>query len=96
MDIQVCIPAALAALHNFILQHDSIEWAEILRAQDVKDPDPGVRPDLDFGDLARGATTAQEKCRSEAQRDKIAAAMWDSYQIYLREKAAQLAAAANI
>jgi hypothetical protein len=86
MDIQARIPSALAALHNFILKHDSIEWKEVLAA-DVADPNPGARADTEdsnFGDLAHGVTTAQEKQRSEARRDGIAERMWQSYQDYLQ------------
>jgi hypothetical protein len=77
----------LAALHNFILKHDSIEWEDILE-MDVEDPAPGMRrgADTDFGVLAHGATTAQEKRRSEARWDAIAKAIWDSYQQVLRER----------
>lgn len=85
MDIQARVPSALAALHNFILQHDSIEWDDLLDA-DVEDPSPGSRgEDANFGDLARGETTPQEKRRSEAKRDVIAEAMYESYREYLRE-----------
>ncbi|KAF7372335.1 DDE Tnp4 domain-containing protein [Mycena venus] len=86
MDIQARVPSALAALHNSILKHDSIEWDKILD-DDVEDPNPGTRrEDIDSGDLADGATTAQEKRRSEARRDEIAQAMWESYQEYLRQE----------
>ncbi|KAF7372562.1 putative nuclease HARBI1 [Mycena venus] len=36
MDIQARVPSALAAVHNFILKHDSIEWDRILD-DDVED-----------------------------------------------------------
>jgi hypothetical protein len=87
IDIQARIPPALAALHNFILKHDSIEWEDILE-MDVEDPAPGMcrGADNDFGVLAHGATTAQEKRRSEARWDAIAKAIWDSYQQVLRER----------
>jgi hypothetical protein len=83
--IQARVPSALAALHNFILQHDSLEWADLLDA-DVENPSPGSRgEDANFGDLARGETTPQEKRSSEAKRDVIAEAMYASYREYLRE-----------
>ncbi|KAJ6568513.1 hypothetical protein B0H19DRAFT_938701 [Mycena capillaripes] len=84
MAIQACVPSALAALHNFILKHDSAEWNALLDA-DVEDPTPGARgSENDSGDLARSATTPQEKRRSETRWDTIAQAMWESYQEYLR------------
>jgi hypothetical protein len=86
MDIQARIPSALAALHNFILKHDSIEWDDILD-MDVEDPIPGTcSEENDFGVLVHGATTAQEKRQSEVRRDGIAQAMWESYQRLLRER----------
>jgi hypothetical protein len=79
MDIQARVPAAMAALHNFILEHDSIEWDDILD-MDFEDANPGTRHGNDFGELARGATTQHEKTRPEAQRDEIAQAMWEVYE----------------
>ncbi|KAJ7740323.1 hypothetical protein B0H16DRAFT_1324502 [Mycena metata] len=86
MDIQARVPPALAALHNFILRHDSVEWEHILNVG-LDDPTPGTRGEqADFGVLARGATTAQEKRRSELKRDQMAQAMWESYQQVLAER----------
>lgn len=90
MDIQARVPTATAAMHNFILEHDSAEWDTILR-MDVEDPNPGTwGADGDFGALARGATSEQEKERSEDRRDGIADAMWESYQNILRERGEDL------
>jgi hypothetical protein len=87
MDIQARVPPAMAALHNFILKHDSMEWEDILDME-MADPNPGVREgaDFDFGDVAEGPADDVEKERSEARRDEIAAAMWESYQAVLRER----------
>ena len=83
MDIQARVLPALAALHNFILRHDSED--DILDME-VEDPAPGARrEEADFGVLAGGATTSQGKARSEAKRDAITNAMWQSYQTYLRQ-----------
>lgn len=85
IEIQARVLPALAALHNFILMHDSQEWDETL-ATELEDPTPGTRTENnDFGILAGGVTTAHEKRRSEARRDGIAQGMWESYQDYLRE-----------
>ena len=81
-EIQAQILPALAALHNFLLKHDSVERDDILD-MDVEDPAPGFRGDT--GVLAAGATTDREKARSEAHRDGIAKAMWESYQQLLQE-----------
>jgi hypothetical protein len=86
MDIQARIPPALAALHNFILKHDDIEWEDIL-AMAAEDPNPGTRDDgADFGTLAEGPADNAEKARSEARRDRISQAMWDIYQQLLQER----------
>lgn len=88
MDIQARIPPALAAIHNFILKHDSLEWEDILKTV-TEDPNPGTRAnneDVDFGDLADGPADDIEKTRSEARRDGIAQAMWESYQELLHER----------
>jgi DDE superfamily endonuclease len=93
MDIQARIPPALAAIHNFILKHDDVEWEAILAAG-ANDPNPGTRnndPDMDFGTLAAGPATDAEKTRSEARRDAIAQAMWESYLQILRERGEEFA-----
>lgn len=83
MAVQARIPPAMAALHNFILKHDPVEWEDILNME-IEDPNPGTRNDS--GRLAEGPTDAAEKERSESRRDSIAQAMWDSYQQLLRER----------
>ena len=85
MAIQARIPPALAAIHNFILKHDPVEWDSIL-AMEEEDPNPGTRANDNFGRLAEGVTDDIEKARSEARRDGIAQAMWDSYQELLHER----------
>lgn len=87
MDIQARVPPALAALHNFILKHDALEWHAILEMA-TEDPNPGTRANDDdaFGDLAEGPADDDEKYRSEEWRDVIAQETWDSYQELLRER----------
>ncbi|KAJ6537447.1 hypothetical protein DFH09DRAFT_1091030 [Mycena vulgaris] len=91
MSVQARIPPAMAALHNFILKHDSEEWDDILDME-IEDPATGTRgPNQDrFGHLAEGPTDPMEKARSEARRDRIAQAMWVSYQELLRERGEEL------
>lgn len=85
MAMQARIPPAMAALHNFILQFDSEEREDILDT-DLEDPNPGTRAQEQFGNLADGPTPPIEKARSEARRDVIAQAMWDSYQQELQNR----------
>lgn len=80
MDIQSRIPPALAALHNFILKHDSVDREDILEDLDISDPDLG-----DYGDLAEEIPDQAEKERANSLRDTIAKEMWVSYQQYLAD-----------
>ncbi|RDB30577.1 hypothetical protein Hypma_006985 [Hypsizygus marmoreus] len=88
LDIQALIPPALAATHNFILDHDTDEAANI---PDIPDPTPGFTPNCNcnFGTLARGVPTAAEKERARVKRDQIAQAMWESYQALLQANNAE-------
>jgi hypothetical protein len=85
MSVQVRIPPALCALHNFILRHD---------LDDVKlDLDEGeeegvevVDEEIDlvqFGDLGFGVITQEVQERACRKRDQIALAMWTDYTAYL-------------
>ncbi len=80
MDIQSRIPPALAALHNFILKHDSVDREDILEDLDISDPDLG-----DCGDLAEEIPDQAEKECANSLRDTIAKEMWVSYQQYLAD-----------
>jgi len=55
MDIQTCLPPALAALHNFIQKHDPDDLNDI---DDVEDPQPGMCAE---GQLAEGVPRAAER-----------------------------------
>jgi hypothetical protein len=87
MDVQAQIPAALAALHNFILTHDPTDLDRFPEAQ-CMDDQPGVRTpnEINIGSLASGITTRNEKIRAEQKRDRIAAEMWEDYQRVLAER----------
>jgi len=81
MAVQAKVPPALAASHNFIMDHDPGDINEYL--EDNKndlDPNPGQPLENEFGMLATGAVTRTEKNRATAKRDSIAQAMWDDYQ----------------
>jgi len=84
MEIQARIPPAMAAIHNFILDHDAQEKEEI---SETPDPNPGNLPaEQDFGTLARGPPNRAEKARAKEKRNQIAQEMWDSYQAILAER----------
>ena len=72
MEIQARIPPALAATHNFIRDHDTME---ILDFDDPVDHQSGL-----YGILGTGPACHTEILRATAKRDEIASAMWRSYQ----------------
>ncbi|KAJ3963907.1 hypothetical protein EV361DRAFT_812900, partial [Lentinula raphanica] len=74
------IPSALAALHNFIMDHDPEEHI----AEDLIDPIPGAHLDpIDMlpnqGDLMVGQRTEADSEAGYQRREQIAQAMWDQY-----------------
>ncbi|KAF8806057.1 hypothetical protein BYT27DRAFT_7102947 [Phlegmacium glaucopus] len=79
MDIQACIPAGLAATHNFILGHDDTDIHNYLH-----DLDPSSPPtEAVTGDPGHGAIPQVEQDRAEALHEEIATRMWESYQQFL-------------
>ncbi|RDX40428.1 hypothetical protein OH76DRAFT_1324299, partial [Lentinus brumalis] len=81
MDIQIRIPPALAAMHNFILRYDPDDLEVVLQGMDGDDQrheDP--IPTLADGLLATGAITRREETRASAKQDRIAMKMWADYQ----------------
>jgi hypothetical protein len=81
MDYQARIPAALAAIHNYIRIHDPDELAGFAEANDME-------PGFFLGELAEGQTRTAEKRRANTRRDGIAAEMWQQYQAELQERGA--------
>jgi hypothetical protein len=81
MDYQARIPAALAAIHNFIRIHDPDELEGFVDAEDIEEG-------FFAGGLAEGQTRMAEKRRANARRDRIAAEMWEQYQAELQERGA--------
>jgi hypothetical protein len=75
MHWQARLPAALAAIHNFIRDRDPTDINDIA---DPMDPKPGARA----GELAEGVPRAAEKDRVNRRRDQIAQQMWDQYVAY--------------
>jgi hypothetical protein len=82
LDTQARLPPALAALHNFIREHDP---DELIDYEDINDPQPGARAD---GSLATGTARAAEKAQVNTRRDQIAQNMWAQYQEELERRAA--------
>lgn len=93
MRVQAQIPAALAALHNFIIQHDPMynAAAEVVTAADpvlgVRLSRDGQRILDDRGELASSrSATEEESEEGKAIRDEIATAMWVDYQHYVARR----------
>jgi DDE superfamily endonuclease len=79
MDLQARIPAALAAIHNFIRIHDPEELTSFTEPVDLE-------RGFVSGELAAGQTRTAEKRRATTRRDEIAAAMWAQYQAELQRR----------
>jgi hypothetical protein len=76
MEIQARIPPALTATHNFIRDHDP---DEIFEFEEALDAQPGL-----YGSLGTGPARRTEVVRATSSRDRIAQAMWTSYQTLTR------------
>ena len=76
MDLQACLPAALAAIHNFICDLDPIDLNDF---QEVEDAQLGWKS----GDLAEGLTQNAERQRVNSRHNHIAEEMWQQYQRHL-------------
>jgi hypothetical protein len=78
MEIQVKIPPALCALHNFIRHHDPTDIEDY-----DEGPHHGVGLELeegDYGELSTGSVDTPERERARTRRDQIANDMWVQYQ----------------
>ena len=76
MEIQACIPASLAAVHNFICCCQLEEVDEI----DKEDDDALIGGWVDVDDNDNAAEPADIGLNEpDAQRDGIVTAMWDQY-----------------
>ena len=80
ISIQARIPAGLAAIHNFIMDHDDTDIEHHL--QDIDTHDEDTQP---LGDLGHGAIPRVESERASTLRDSIATGMWESYQQVLQD-----------
>jgi hypothetical protein len=90
MSVQSRIPAALAALHNFIRHYDPDE-INVYR-------DPTTEFDLEVlemaatasvGELGTGPVSVAERNDANARRDRIARDMWAQYSTYLETRVVQ-------
>jgi hypothetical protein len=79
MKLQVCLPPALGAVHNFIHIHDP---GEIDNFADISDEGTHER----YGTLALGPAGHAERLQVAEKRDEIAERMWVQYQAALHGK----------
>jgi hypothetical protein len=75
MHWQARLPEALAAIHNFIQDHDPMDINNIV---DPMDPKPGAQ----MGELEEGVPRAAERDQANERRDIITQEMWDQYCAY--------------
>jgi hypothetical protein len=87
MHTQARLPAALAALHNFIRHHDPSEISDLEDDDDDDDDLLGQLGDqASVGNLADGIPGRAERKRADDMRAGIAKAMWDDYRRELRQR----------
>jgi hypothetical protein len=67
MKLQARIPAALAALHNFIIEHDPEDHVD----PDVWDPSPGAAVDPDQVAILRGELASERRTATESEDGKV-------------------------
>jgi hypothetical protein len=77
MDLQAHLPAALAAIHNFIHIHDPNELTSFTEPANLE-------RGFVSGELAAGLMRMAERRRANVRRDDIAAVMWVQYQAELQ------------
>ena len=73
MALQACLPAALAALHNFICNLDPFDLNDFQEAVDIE-------PGWQSGDLVDGVAQRAERDRANNRLEEIAEVMWVQYQ----------------
>jgi hypothetical protein len=92
MGLQAQIPAALTALHNFILDNNPTQDHI---SKDVYDPSPGLHLDPEELWQSQGTSvdshlTEEETEEGKQLQDSIAAAMWEQYQQTLSDRGATI------
>ena len=78
MALQARLPAALAALHNFICDLNPFNLNDFQEAVDIE---PGWRS----GDLADGVAWQAERDRANNRHEELAEVMWVQYQEVLAD-----------
>jgi hypothetical protein len=90
MTVQVRIPPALCAMHNFILRHDPDDNVD--EEEDEEEGEEGEEGEGDeeeevdlclLGNLGIGAITHDIQVRASKNRDHIASEMWKDYTAWL-------------
>ena len=76
MDLQACLPPALAAIHNFICNLNPTDLNNFTEVEHIQ-------PGWHSGDLEDALPHCAEKERANNRNDNIANAMWVQYQQYL-------------
>jgi hypothetical protein len=76
MNLQACLPATLAAVHNFICDLDPNDLNDFQEAEDVQ-------PGWHSVDLVEGIPRHAERERAKNRHNIIAKAMWVQYQQHL-------------
>ena len=100
--VQNRIPAALAAIHNFILHHDpnetklsgsdySFQYSNPGDSNAAREYEPEPSGDIPPPTLFTARSAAATRREIDARRDDIAQAMWDSYQEILERRLQQQA-----
>lgn len=85
---QAKIFLAFCAIYNFSRIHDGANDEVPFDSEDL-DLEPGNNQNDIYGQLA-GQVDNAEKTRAEARRDRIAQAMWESYQEELQRRETDL------
>jgi hypothetical protein len=83
MRVQARIPAALAAIHNFIRIYDPQDEIFQISGELERDGVSGEHIVANPAEYFSTHISPQERKRAEAKRDSIAQACWVQYQEYL-------------
>lgn len=85
MMVQARIPAALAALHNYVRLHDPEDEIFVVERETLLDASTSP-PNQDLpGEYRSGYVSTEERNRASVRRDQIAQELWEQYQAYLEE-----------
>ncbi len=87
IETQAKIIPALAALHNFINEHDPDDMDMDLAPHAQEHPvwHPSREPSENTVNTVPSDISEEERDRAVARRDRIARNMWNDYQAYIRD-----------